>query len=230
MDVVDICSIITDDISINNGLMFEASWDTSIADKLFQIREVSNWLSKFGIKVEDLEFIGEGGVGRVYRSGDKAVKITPDINDATTSLTASKKCNHPNLVKIHGVFTAPASFVDRLNRKRKFYIIVQDALDIKNLEGTSLGNAADMVGGYLDVSGESPPFDPVIITKDAIKYQEEDGTKVSEEEKKYMLQLFEIIQSIYEQCGLKYTDVGATNIGFIDNRIVLLDLGLSDFT
>lgn len=230
MDINDICSLITDDILINNGLIFEASWDASLADKLFQIREVRDWLSKFGINIEDLEFVGEGGNGRVYRSDDKAVKITPDSNDANTSLIASKKCNHPNLVKTHSIFTIPGSFNDRFNRERTFYIIVQDALDIKDLKGTSLGNAADMVGGYLDVSGESPPFDPIIITKDAIKYQEEDGTKINDKEKKYMLQLFRIVQSIYEHCGLKYVDVGATNIGFIDNKIVLLDLGLSDFT
>lgn len=227
MNIGAIAGFLTEDVHVCNGLVLEASWDPDLAEDLLE--EIRDWLAEFGMDPDEAQPAGEGGIGRVYRIGDKIVKITPDKDDATTSQAVQERCDHPNLIKVHGATIIPGTYTDKIGRKRQFYAIVMDAVEVKPLEGTALGDAADMVGGYLDVSDERPDFDPSEIAQAAIEYQEEGEEPLSEEVKAYIFKLMEIIQSIYEQCGLKYVDVGATNIGFRDGEIVFLDLGLSDF-
>lgn len=219
-----IAELLTEDINVNNGLLLEASWDPDLTEK-FLTGSARKWLAKFGIE-GDYELVGEGGSGRVYKFGDKVVKITSNEDDATISHAAINRCKHSNLVNIYGVARVPKTHTDKLGRERTFYLIVMDLVETRPLEGTPLGIAADMVGGHFDVSGERPPFIPAAVTKDVIDYQDEE---VPEDVRAYIMQLLEIVNDIYKHCGLRYIDVGATNIGFHDGEIVLIDLGLSEF-
>lgn len=228
MNSIDtIARMLTENIKINNGLILEASWDPKLANHFFKDREIQKWLIQHEIDPSYYEEIGEGGIGRTYKFDEKAIKITPDERETRISKIASRKCDHQNLIKIYDVKEIPGTYKDLIGRNRTFFMILMDAVTIKPLKGTPLGKAADMVGGYLDVSGDRPSFNPAMIAQEVIKYQDDE---VKPEEQKYILMLLEIVQDIYAHCGLRYVDVGETNIGFKDGKIVLFDLGLSEIT
>ena len=214
--------------------ILEASWDKSFGAEILANKQIKNWLAKYGIN--NPEFVGEGGNGYAYRDGDKIIKITTDSGEAKVSARLINKPIHKNLSRIYDVKEHGLQIVNKFGLNRTLYLIVQDAVDT-NI-GSDLGEAADNVGGFIDVYGVEPPYKPPFSKKKEFKTFDEmfaeclryEGIEASSPIAGLMRQLFGIIQSVYESTGLNYVDVsrGNTGLGF-DGNIKLFDYGLSEF-
>jgi len=132
------------------------------------------------------------------------------------------------LVKIFGIRPL-GQFRDNFNRPRDFTAIVLEIVDDVG-KPPELCAAADLVGGCLDVNNLPPIADIKGTFEWILDYnKEENDPNPDTTTNKYVLQLLQIVQSIYEHCKLRYKDVGCTNVGWSKGKIKLLDLGLSKF-
>ena len=217
-----IAELLSEDINFNNGLS-EAAFMSGQAQTLLSKPSVVAWIRKHGIpeyNPEDIKHLGEGGIGHAFRYGDKVMKITTDKDEALLVQRAAR-IKHENLTTYHGSVQI-GTIVDKFGKSRTIYLIILDYVDLDNVP-QELKDAADFVGGYLDVEQAQPPYD-VNVVDEIMKYNEIDDKKI----RQYIVDLFNILNSLYNK-GLDYRDVGATNISISNGQIKLFDLGLSKF-
>lgn len=238
--IEELAKLLTEDIRVNNGLVLESNFTQMTALAILRRPDVMRWLRAQGVDPHKLAQIGEGGVGRVFAFGDKAIKLTVDKNEYEMSQQSAKTCNgHPSIVNIYDTLAVPETYKDRIGRSREFYLIASDRVDTDVPD--SMRVAANIVGSYTD--DNPPPFDMATAFKEIMtdpKYAKdafatgdfseyEGGTENKREVRKQVQQLLRVLLSIHKKCDLSYVDVGATNVGLRDGQPVLFDLGLSTF-
>jgi hypothetical protein len=220
----EIAKLLSPNIRTQNGLI-EAAFRSNVALELLTKPSVTNWIRQNGIpqyNPKNISHLGEGGIGHTFIYGDKVMKVTTDLQEAL-QVKRAVGLNHPNLATYHGAVQIGV-VTDKFGSRRKVYLIILDFVDVKNVP-PELKEAADLVGGFLDVTQQKPPYNLEECVSYIVNYNDVTNHTVQG----YLMDLLNILNSLYKDFKLDYRDVGATNVGMVGDTIKLFDLGLSTF-
>ena len=207
-------------------MIIEASFPPEIGERILLRRPIQDWMGSVGVSdPAAIRPLGEGGQGWAFIVGDKVAKVTPNRQEAEISSLAMQKCsNELNVITIYGVTSTP-EVIFHSAKQYDMYVIIMDYIstDIP----AELAAAADIVGAYLDNRGWPPipggDIEPIFQECIAGEYYDNDPDPTTRTNA-FVRDILVIVRSI-QDCGLLLKDVGATNIGLSDGRIVLFDFG-----
>lgn len=185
-----------------------------------------------GIDPSSLRFIAQGDKGSAFQAGDHIVKITEDKREARASANLLGKDIH-GVNRIHFVGRLKGDYAhqdrgDSAPIKTRYYVIIQDLLDV---EGVTLREreVADAVGDYFLL--RSIPQDPTAVeVKERIKKEYPSLKKSVLAGRTYDDILDEVlgIVKILKDHHVEFLDLRGENIGKDRRgRLTVFDLGVS---
>lgn len=172
-------------------------------------------------------FLGEGGFGYAYQSGDKVIKITKDQSEAVENLKLKGK-RFARIAETYGVYATEY----KTSGENSIYIIVLEKLNTANAQQLYFRLSQILENDY----GES--LDDVMETfhyyggqKWEMKYEEIDYYLMDEPEVKDFFDQFIEIAKEAKQAGVESQDyMNKYNLGYKkDGKLAFFDVGFGQY-
>ncbi len=209
-------------------IISEASWPSTISDRIIDNDEFIKWLYDNGISSDDIislkrnKNMKEGGVGRAFVLTNHVVKLTISRDEAIAAQHLINQ-EHPNLAKVIDVRKVH-SYVDSFNKINTIYAILQEKLE------TGVSKEHRIAGGaiysYLDNNPGFIDDDQDKILQRVIEYL----PKKHQSNNRIIMVLKNLLNSIIRlqnDTGFLTQDSHGANLAFKNKEPAFFDLGRS---
>lgn len=172
------------------------------------------WLKGHGVRAYPgkIPVYAQGGAGRCYFLGKKVVKMSANRVEA-------------NVAKmLAGREDVPTPVIDVLFLENNMYAILQHWVDTANVP-KQIREAADYLTALIDDNPEMSgfPTNPAVqqlMCAETLQTHGGDPSILP-----HMIMMMEVLIKIYNATGFKHNDAGPTNIGMLNGKVVVPDLG-----